>query len=44
MAATLVEVKFETLHNTLLKEKEEAHFDALAHTLAVMERKTLSEH
>ena len=40
----LVEVKFETLHNTLQKVKEQAQFDALTYTLAVTERKTLIEH
>ena len=44
MADTLVEVKLETLHNTLPKVKKEAQFDALAYTLAVMQPKTLSEH
>ena len=44
MADTLVEVKFEALHKPLPKVKEEALFDALAHTLAVMEPETLSEH
>ena len=43
MADTLVEVKFETLHNALPKVKKEAQFDALAYTLAVMEPNTLSE-
>ena len=44
MTDTLVEVKFETLHKLLPKVKEEPLFDALAHTLAVMEPETLSEH